>query len=214
MRGREPNTQQRHIDHVDLLRQARQHIIVHIGRDIFVSAAHHCQPATAHQFLRALPCGQVAQVVAAHHKIELRRGLLSADYLDGIGGIMRAGPVDIHARNAEVPIARYRQFQHRQTLPQRAAHSALLDGMVSDWHKQNAVQVQCFAAVFSQNQMTQLRRIETAAQYADPRLTHSDHSSSKSPMKTVSPLRTPAFSKASTTPSAASVFWKRETASS
>ena len=137
-----------------------------------------------------------------------------ADDFHRVGGIMGSGAIDIIARNAEARIIANRELKHRQAMVDWKTDFTLLDWVIGHWHEEDMVHVEAFAAVFGQNQMPHLRRIKAAAQDANALRAQSDHSSSNSPMNTVSPLRTPAFSSASTTPKTSSVLWKRSTASS
>ena len=76
-------------------------------------------------------------------------------------------------------------------------------GRVSSRHEEDLVQLQLVVSLTGGNQVTVMDGVKGAAQDAQP-LDHGCHSSSRSPMRTVSPDWTPASSSASTTPIALS----------
>ena len=95
---------------------------------------------------------------------------------------MRSRPVDVDARDFKGGMIVDGKPEHGQAVRKRQADLALLDRMIPHRHKEHAIETQGLSAIFSQDQVPNLRRIESAAEYADALVCHSDHSNSKSPM--------------------------------
>src|SRR5690606_19618234 len=102
-------------------------------------------------------------------------------------------------------IIRQRQMQHRQPVLYRGLGFVTLVRWIGSRHVQQPAQAERVRCILAEYQMSDMRRVECPAQYADTHA-YSAHSSSKSPMNTVSPTCTPASSSARVIPSVSSTL--------
>jgi hypothetical protein len=150
---------------LDLLGNSDSSETIEVDRPKIRPTNHHQRRQFA-QPSRISPFRQIGQHVGPKQKKQLAARVFFVQMREGIDCEVHATPIGFVSAYRKRGIARYGQFQHFDSLPNRSQLAFLLVRRNGRWQKPHRIEPTLLPATLRQKQVSEVNRVKSAAKYA------------------------------------------------